>query len=398
MADQNQAVPGTPQQATQLPIPEKFDGSTGPKQAELWPKWLKRFELYRMASGLQNKTEREQVSTLLYAMGDCAYDILTTLQIDEETYTYEDVKKALNDYYQVRRNIIVERARFNKRVQTHGEPIDVFIQDLYRLAEDCDYGVLKDDLIRDKIVVGVLDDSLSDHLQMKSTLTLAIAVQTCRQAEARKQSREPKKSDKHGYSRTSTQTQDSCRWCGGQRHDHRICPARDSTCHKCQKSGHFKKVCRSTRQESSKINEVHNLKEIQIPFLGEVYGRDDYWSAEIKVNGHDTHFKLDTGATVSVISDKLPWLNEAKLSSTRQSFCGPAGTQLPVIGTFRATLVYRENKRSETVYVIKNQACSLLSRNMCVQLGLISRVDEVGKSDPPNTPTSEQNSQHYSKV
>ncbi|XP_077864282.1 uncharacterized protein LOC144349635 [Saccoglossus kowalevskii] len=335
MADQNQAVPGTPLQATQLSIPEKFDGSTGPKQAELWPKWLKRFERYRMASGLQNKTEREQVSTLLYAMGDCADDILTTLRIDEETSTYEDVKKALNDYFQVRRNIIVERARFNKRVQTHGEPIDVFIQDLYRLAEDCDYGVLKDDLIRDRIVVGVLDDSLSDHLQMKSTLTLAIAVQTCRQAEARKQSREvvrgdtsikpsnvdfvkhstasrrsnqkykaqPKKSDKHGYSRTSTQTQDSCRWCGGQRHDRRICPARDSTCHKCQKSGHFKKVCHSTRQESSKINEVHNLEEIQIPFLGEAYGSDDYWSAEIKVNGHDTHFKLDTGATVSLATN-----------------------------------------------------------------------------------------------
>ena len=61
------------------------------------------------------------------------------------------------------------------------------IQDLYRLAEDCDYGTLKDNLIRDRIVVGVVDDSLSDRLQAKADLTLEISVQMSRQAEARKQ-------------------------------------------------------------------------------------------------------------------------------------------------------------------------------------------------------------------
>ena len=36
------------------------------------PKWLRRFERYRVASGFNNKSQTEQVSTLLYAMGDCA--------------------------------------------------------------------------------------------------------------------------------------------------------------------------------------------------------------------------------------------------------------------------------------------------------------------------------------
>ena len=67
--------------------------------------------------------------------------------------------------------------------------MDIFIQDLYHLAENCEYGTLKDELIRDRIIVGVLDDILSDRLQAKADLTLTDAACMSRQAEARKQNR-----------------------------------------------------------------------------------------------------------------------------------------------------------------------------------------------------------------
>ena len=46
----------------------------------------------------------------------------------------------------------------------------------------------------------------------------------------------------------------------------------------------------------------HISAEIDVPFLGYVGAKCDaeHWSAEIEVNGHDTKFKLDTGAGVSV--------------------------------------------------------------------------------------------------
>ena len=153
-------------------------------------KWFRRFERYRIASGLKHRPDIEQVGTLLYAMGECADYILKTLNIDEEKASYEEVKTALNEYYEIRRNVLVERAKFNKRVQKPGEPVDSFIQDLYRLADDCEYGLLKNELIRDKIIVRVLDDAFSDRLQSKLKLTLEEAVQISRQAEARQQSRE----------------------------------------------------------------------------------------------------------------------------------------------------------------------------------------------------------------
>lgn len=62
-------------------------------------------------------------------------------------------------------------------MQKPGEAIDTFIEDLHRLAEDCDYGALKDELIRDRIEVFVADDDLSDDLQTRANLTLAEAVQ-----------------------------------------------------------------------------------------------------------------------------------------------------------------------------------------------------------------------------
>ena len=48
-----------------------------------------------------------------------------------------------------------------------------------------------------------------------------------------------------------------------------------------------------------------DLEEVEVPFLGEIYSREaDFWTAIVKVDGHETH--LDTGAAVSVVSDKEP--------------------------------------------------------------------------------------------
>lgn len=63
-------------------------------------------------------------------MGDCADHIVKTLELNEETALYEEVKIALNGYFSARRNVIVERARFNRLKQTPGESLDTFIQDL----------------------------------------------------------------------------------------------------------------------------------------------------------------------------------------------------------------------------------------------------------------------------
>ena len=57
-----------------------------------------------------------------------------------------------------------------------------FITDLYRLPTFCEYGSLKEQMIRVRLVVSLRNDSFSEKLQTNSDLTLGQAVQQTRQS------------------------------------------------------------------------------------------------------------------------------------------------------------------------------------------------------------------------
>jgi len=169
----------------QVAAPEPFNFS----RPEEWTKWSRRFERFRKASGLDQKDDEAQVNTLIYSMGDEADDILRsfTALSEEDKKKYEPVVAQFEAHFVKRRNIIFERARFNMRKQEEGEPVDAFITSLYALAEHCGYGSLHDEMIRDRIVVGIRNSQLSEKLQLDSGLTLEKAVTHVRQSEAVKQ-------------------------------------------------------------------------------------------------------------------------------------------------------------------------------------------------------------------
>ena len=170
--------------------------------------------------------------------------------------------------------------------------MDTFIQDLYRFAENCEYGTLKDELIRDRIIVGVLDDTLSDRPQAKSDLTLAAAARISRQAEARKQNRtvvcgvetqnevyyvsQPRSPNKQQATNNQpvrpakkefSKNDRPCFWCGHQNHDRKYSPARVTICGNCNKKGHFQPVCLSKKPYPRKVHTVEEEEE-DIHFLG----------------------------------------------------------------------------------------------------------------------------------
>ena len=55
---------------------------------------------------------------------------------------------------------------------------------LYELVQHCDYGGMKDEMIRDHLVVGIRDSSLSKKLQLDPALTLEKAKKAICQSEA----------------------------------------------------------------------------------------------------------------------------------------------------------------------------------------------------------------------
>ena len=94
----------------QPPVPFNF------KQPDDWSRWKCRFEQFRLASGLDTDPAVKQVSTLLYCMGEEADVVLASTNITEEAKkVYETVCGKFDDFFKVLRNVIFERARFNRR-------------------------------------------------------------------------------------------------------------------------------------------------------------------------------------------------------------------------------------------------------------------------------------------
>ena len=95
-------------------------------------------------------------------LGEEAEDILVSTNISEDQRKqYVAVLSKFDGFFRVRKNVIIERAKFNRRSQLLDEPAEQFIASLYNLAADCNFGDLKDQLIRDRIVVGIRNQTLS---------------------------------------------------------------------------------------------------------------------------------------------------------------------------------------------------------------------------------------------
>ena len=104
---------------------------------------------------------------LMYLLGDKADSILSSFRLNEEqSNSYDTVKQKFLDYFNVQHNVIYERAKFNLRKQEVGESVDDFLTSLHTLVETCNYGNFRDEMIRDRIVVGILDKSLAERLQL----------------------------------------------------------------------------------------------------------------------------------------------------------------------------------------------------------------------------------------
>lgn len=134
---------------------------------------------------LHKKSEEVQVNALLYAMGDAADYVMTTFMFGDEgdRLKYDKVKEKFDQYSLVRRNVIYERAKFNQRTQAD-ETAEEFITSLHCLAEHCNFGTLKEEMIQDRIVVGVKDATLSEKMQLESTLTLEKEIKMARESES----------------------------------------------------------------------------------------------------------------------------------------------------------------------------------------------------------------------
>ena len=96
----------------QLQPPPPFNFKT----PDDWPQWCRRFKQFQVTSGLGEQPAAKQISTLLYCLGKEAEaeSVLTSTNATEEErqVNCSTVMGKFDTFFQVRRNVIFERARF----------------------------------------------------------------------------------------------------------------------------------------------------------------------------------------------------------------------------------------------------------------------------------------------
>ncbi|KAK4326762.1 hypothetical protein Pmani_002779 [Petrolisthes manimaculis] len=94
-----------------------------------------------------------------------------------------------------------------------------------------------------------------------------------------------------------------CYFCGQSRHPRSKCPARTAVCHKCQKMGHFSKVCRSPSASASvTISDRATLATITSAAAPGVLSKA---VVSILVNGTKIDGLIDSGSSESFIHPDL---------------------------------------------------------------------------------------------
>ena len=382
-----------------LEPPPSFDF----RKPDEWPRWFRRFDQFRVASGLAADSEEKQVSTLLYCLGEEAEEVLAVSDTKPKK-TYKAVVDTFNSFFGVRRNIIYERARFNTRVQQEGESAEQYVIALHSLAENCEYGTLKEDLIRDRLVIGIRHEALSRRLQMDPELTLGKATRMVRQEEAVKKQQLALKQNKDGDGSVRAEigrmkirkpkepTSKQACWRCGNHHDNGKCPAYRATCYSCRKRGHFKSQCSSTRGTPDQDADEGEIEQVETAFLGGIGGRKveqvetflggiggrkGQWVTKMSLCGQLAQFKIDTGAEVTAISHKQYRKLNVTLTKPSKVLYGPANQSLPVLGEFVGTLTFRDMSCSQRIFVVTGLKNNLLGLPAIEALGLVVRIDTV---------------------
>lgn len=370
---------------------------------ENWRKWRQYFEIYCVATEIEKKAEKVKCAILLHYIGEECIDIYNTFGLSPDEQKVDIILQKFENYFVPKSSETYERYKFFTRSQ-HSETIDQYVTQLKKLSENCEFGDLKNSLIRDRLICGIKDNKVREELLRNHELTLEKAVEICRASEMSAEqagqiaaySGTPTGDDEEicllrrkGRLNTTGRKPSVCKYCGSV-HEYGKCPAYGSKCYKCNKLNHFASQCKSRSVNMVNVNESKIYNENDDIFIGElkITGSDKDWTSVLTINSKDIKFKLDTGAQVNclpkTIFDKLN-LNSKLLFKTNKNLITYSNDKLDVVGTCFLKCLHNNIQYMLEFYVVNVESIPVLGIDACKKLNLIQRVSTISQIDKLNS-------------
>ena len=174
-----------------VPTPMKCKGD----KVANWEFFRQQWEDYEIATGLDQRDQKVRLATLRSVMGKDCLQVFNNLELSvEQKSRVKACLDALEAYFKPKRNVVYKRYVFNSSSQQQEESTDEYVNRLRKYAASCNFGSLTDELIRDRLVLGIRDQATKLRLLKEEKLDLNKAVSMCRASEiASKQLKSMKK-------------------------------------------------------------------------------------------------------------------------------------------------------------------------------------------------------------
>lgn len=149
-----------------------------------WQFFRQQYEDYEIATELNKKNDPIWIATLRSVMGKECLQIYQHLDIEEgHKKKVKESLDALEYLFKPTKNTVYERSLFNTCSQGPNESVEQYIARLRRLAANCEYKDLADELIQDRLILGTKDLAVRGRMFREPDLDLAKAIKMCRISE-----------------------------------------------------------------------------------------------------------------------------------------------------------------------------------------------------------------------
>ncbi|GBN22426.1 Transposon Ty3-G Gag-Pol polyprotein [Araneus ventricosus] len=374
--------------------------------AENWKRWVQKFNNFMLASEKNSKPENVKIAILLNLLGDEGVAIYNTFK-STGGEQLEEVLKCFEEHCNPHQNVVFERYKFFSCKQREGQTFDNYLTQLKTLVTTCDFGDQQESSIRDRIVLGINDSSLQERMLREPSLTLQMAAEFVRAAEASKEQFQSLKGFassscinavktsvfKNNYKRdkSSGPTYD-CKKCG-RNHKKGDCPAYGKTCSKCKEKNHFAVGCR--KKNIHELEYKNNNSELFIESLSvgqasinnQVNAESTWYKTiQLRVGDKTTEikFKLDTGAETNVLSYNMVKHLNVNLTKTETVLIAYGNFKIKPMGKVSLECISNDTIMPIEFIIIEKRSTPILGLNAGVKLNLIQRINQItidNKSD-----------------